>query len=186
MTDEQLVQLYKNGDASACEKLLSKYMDKVRAIARGFFLYGGETEDLVQEGMCGLYSAISTYDGQSATFSTYANACIRNRIVDAVKSNQNGKNAPLNNFLPIVEVGEELYQASGNLEDEIIRTEERAEYLQKMGKYLSSLEFKVMVMYVDGMRICQISNALGKPTKSIDNAITRAKRKLQKIYTEGK
>lgn len=186
MTDEQLVQLYKGGDASACEKLLERYKDKALAVARRFFLYGGEVEDLVQEGMCGLYSAISTYDGKSASFSTYAYSCIRNKIVDAVKSNQSGKNLPLNNFLPIVEVGEELFSSVGNLEDEIIRREERKEFLQKISKELSSFEFKVTVMYIDGMRISQIATALDKPVKSVDNAIMRSKRKLQKKYMENK
>lgn len=186
MSDEQLIERYKNGDDTAREQLLEKYDDKVHAIARRFFLNGGEAEDLVQEGRVGLCSAISTYDGKSASFSTYAYSCIRNKILDAVKSNRNGKNAPLNNFLPIVEVGEELYSANGNLEDEIIMREERKEFLEKMSTYLSSYEFIVTVMYIDGMKISQIAKALKRSDKSINNTITRSKRKLQKKYTEGK
>lgn len=181
-SDEQLIESYKNGDDTARERLLEKYNDRVHKIARSFFLNGGDIDDLVQEGRVGLCLAISNYDGKSASFSTYAHLCIRNKIIDAVKTNRNGKNAPLNNFLPIVEVGEELYSANGNLEDEIIMREDRREFLEKMSACLSSYEFKVIVMYIDGMKISQIAKALKKSDKSINNAITRSKSKLKEVY----
>ena len=180
MCDEELVLACQGGDKSAWEKLYIKYKPIVLSIARRFFLSGGETEDLVQEGMCGLYSAVAGFKPENGGFSTYAHRCIRNRIVDAVKLSNGAKHSALNNFLPIMEVGAD-WRSSDNPEDEVIGREGQHEILQKMSKVLSSLEFKAIVMYTEGMTMVEISSALGKNTKSIDNAINRAKNKLQGV-----
>lgn len=180
MSDEELVHALQEGDKSAWEKLYTKYKPIVLSIARRFFLSGGETEDLVQEGMCGLYSAVTGFRPESGAFSTYANKCIKNRIVDAVKMSNGAKHSALNNFLPIMEVGNS-WISNDNPEDEVIGRESKKEILQKMSKVLSSLEFKAIIMYTDGLSMTEISSALGKNTKSIDNAINRAKNKLQGI-----
>ena len=179
MTDEQLVALCKRGDKVAWEQLYERYKPRVLKIARRFFLSGGETEDLVQEGMCGLYSAVNGFVQDKANFSAFASSCIRNRIVDAVKKSGRAKHSALNNFLPIVEVGEDLI-SSDTPEDELIMREDKRELLHKMSKILSSREFKAVVMYTDGMTLSEISSALDKNIKSVDNAINRAKHKLQK------
>ncbi|MCH5143113.1 MAG: sigma-70 family RNA polymerase sigma factor [Clostridiales bacterium] len=180
MTDEELVLSAKSGNKGAEELLLNKYTPLVKAIAARFFLVGGESEDLVQEGMVGLYSAINGYNKEGANFSTYAYTCIRNAVVDAIKKSSGNKNSALNNFVPIVEIGDEL--SSVNPEDEIILQESRREFLQKISKDLSSLEFKVAVMYLDGMSVGEISSALQKEQKSVSNALSRAKSKLVKQY----
>ncbi len=182
LTDEQLAVRSQSGDKAATEVLLKRYKNTVLSVARRFFLSGGETEDLVQEGMCGLYSAIGGYAEGKSAFSVYAMRCIRNRIIDAVKNNSSSKNSALNNFLPIVEVGEELYPSPQNPEDELIKRENRREFTQKISKNLSSFEFKVTVMYMDGLTMAEMSSAAGKPVKSIDNALQRAKKKLLKIF----
>ena len=182
MTDEELALACQGGDKSAWEQLYTKYKPIVLSIARRFFLSGGETEDLVQEGMCGLYSAVTGFKRDAGGFSAYANKCIRNRIVDAVKLSNGAKHSALNNFLPIMEVGANL--SVGNPEDEVIGREGKKEMLQKMSKVLSSLEFKAIIMYTDGMSMAEISSALGKNVKSIDNAINRAKNKLQSQLLE--
>ena len=182
MSDEELALACQGGDKSAWEKLYTKYKPIVLSIARRFFLSGGETEDLVQEGMCGLYSAVMSFKPENGGFSTYAHRCIRNRIVDAVKKSNGAKHSALNNFLPIMEVGAGI--PSANPEDEVIGREGKTEMLQKMSKVLSSLEFKAIIMYTDGMSMAEISSALGKNSKSIDNAINRAKNKLQSILQE--
>ena len=123
MTDEKLAALAQKGDKAATEALLKRYKNAVLSIARRFFLSGGENEDLVQEGMCGLYSVIGGYEEGRSPFSVYASRCIRNRIIDAVKATSGAKHSALNNFLPIAEVGEELYPAAENPEDELIETE---------------------------------------------------------------
>ena len=183
MSDEQLALACQGGDKAAWEQLYTKYKPFVLSIARRFFLSGGETEDLVQEGMCGLYSAVTGFKTDAGGFSAYANKCIKNRIVDAVKKSNGAKHSALNNFLPIAEVGGS-WIAKDNPEDEVIGQEEKHEILQKMSKALSSLEFKAIIMYIDGMSMTEISSALGKNSKSIDNAINRAKNKLQTLLTE--
>lgn len=180
MTDEQLVLSAKSGDKGAAQILLNKYSPLVKAIAARFFLVGGESEDLVQEGMVGLYSAINGYNKTNANFSTYAYTCIRNAVIDAVKKSRGNKNSALNNFVPIVEIGDKISPVSP--EDEVILQESRREFLQKISKDLSSLEFKVTVMYLDGMSIGEISYALQKAQKSVSNALARAKSKLVKQY----
>ena len=183
MSDEELVLALQSGDKSAWEELFIKYKPIVLSIARRFFLSGGETEDLVQEGMCGLYSAVTGFKVESGSFSAYANRCIHNRIVDAVKLSNGAKHSALNNFLPIMEVGSS-WISSTSPEDEVIGREGKSEILQKMSKALSSLEFKAIIMYTDGLSMAEISSALGKNTKSIDNAINRAKNKLQSLLME--
>lgn len=180
MTDEELITKSRSGDRYAQEEILNKYSNLVHAIAARFFLHGGENEDLVQEGMVGLYSAINGFEEGGANFSTYAYACIRNAVLDAIKKSLGAKNAALNDFVPIVEIGEEISPVSP--EDEVIRRENRREFLQKISKILSSTEFKAIVMHLDGMSVAEISAALGKPQKSVSNALARAKTKLEKLY----
>ena len=181
--DEKLIKNYRQGDKSALDELLLRYKSKVLAIARRFFLSHTETEDLVQEGMCGLYSAINTYNHTNgAVFSTYAHTCIRNRIVDVVKREQGNKNFALNNSLPIVEVGEEICSLDESPEEELIKKENSREFLHKISKHLSSFEFKVIVMYMGGSTMAEIALSLEKTVKSVDNALTRSKNKLQKLF----
>ncbi len=180
MSDEQLCLLAQRGDRNAQEELLRRYKNRVLAIARRFFLSGSETEDLVQEGMCGLYSAINTYAEGKGGFSPYANTCVRNRIADVVRSGNNLKNSALNNFVSINN-GEGEIPSPVNPEDELIMQENRSEFYAKIAKCLSSMEFKVIVMYTDGMTMSEICSALDLSYKSVDNAVTRARRKLQKL-----
>lgn len=184
-SDEQLVFLAQNGDKQAAEELLVKYSDIVRGRARGFFLIGGETEDLIQEGMIGLYRAIGEYksdrkDGMS--FKNFAYLCVSRRIIDAVKASARKKNFPLNNYVSLFQSPLQSFPLPvTNPEDEIIRGEDRREFLQKMSKELSDFEFRVVVMYMDGLSCGEICEATGKDGKSVDNAIQRSKRKLQKL-----
>ena len=180
MTDEEVVLLCQRGDKAAWEELFKRYKPRVLKIARRFFLSGGETEDLVQEGMRGLYSAVNCFKNAGA-FSPYAYSCIRNRIMDAVKKSALAKHSALNNFTPIIET--ENGPASVSPEDEVIWREDKRELYGKMSRELSSLEFKAIVMYIDGMTMAEISSALGKPLKSVDNAINRAKHKIQKLIS---
>jgi RNA polymerase sporulation-specific sigma factor len=184
MSDEELAMLTQSGDKTAWEELYKRYKPKVLSIARRFFLSGGEVEDLVQEGMCGLYAAVSGYKKDSGSFAGYAYRCIKNRIVDAVKKSEGAKYSALNGFLPIDTLGEELYSSTEDTEREVIDRESRSEFLQKMSKNLSSLEFKAIILYVDGLTMTEISSALGVSKKSVDNAITRAKQKLLNMISQ--
>lgn len=184
MTDEELVLKCQNGDSSAEEELYGKYKPIVRKIARRYFLTGCEIEDLVQEGMLGLFSAVKGFK-QRGNFPAYAYKCIENRIFDAVRKSTGAKYSALNNFLPIVEVvGEWIH--SDSPEDEIIKREDKRELLHKMRANLSSLEFKAFEMYSEGMTMAEISSSLNKSVKSVDNALNRAKNKLQKLFSSEK
>ncbi|MBR2341764.1 MAG: sigma-70 family RNA polymerase sigma factor [Clostridia bacterium] len=177
--DEILVSKAQAGDKQSMEELLLRYAVLVRGRARGFFLVGGETEDLIQEGMIGLYHAISDYKEENSTFKTFAYLCITRRILDAVKAAARKKNVPLNGYVSLFDADESL--ALENPETELIRGEDKREFLQKMSRELSDFEFRVTVMYMDGMSCSEICEATGKTAKSVDNAIQRSKKKLQKL-----
>lgn len=181
-TDETLVSLSKSGDEQATEELLFRYAGLVRRLARGFFLAGGETEDLIQEGMIGLYRAIGDYredDGDKKSFKNFAYLCVHRRIVDAVKRSARQKNVPLNNYVSLFDGEWAMLDISP--EEKVIQSEDRREFLQEMSRALSDFEFRIAVMYMDGLSVAEICAATGKNEKSVDNAIQRSKRKLQKL-----
>lgn len=183
MTDEQLLISARSGDKTAEGELLNRYSTLAKAISAGFFISGATDEDLFQEGMVGLYSAIGGYDLNSGTnFSTYAYKCIRNAVLDVVKKSLGAKHAALNNFVPIVEIADD--RIISDPEDELIRREQRREFLQKISRILSSFEFKATVMYLDGLSASEIAATMDKSPKSVSNALTRAKLKLQKSYLD--
>ena len=182
LTEEELVSSFRGGDKSAGEELLIRYKNKVLSIARRFFLAGGDTDDLVQEGMCGLYSAMTSFESESG-FSAYAYACIKNRIVDAVKKSGNLKNAALNGSSPITEADGKTYLV--NPEDMLIDSENDEEIARKMQSVLSELEYSVIRMYVDGATMPEIVSSLHLTYKQADNAVMRAKNKLRALYAIG-
>lgn len=182
MDDEQLILKARSGDKSAETELLNKYSPMAKSVSAVFFINGGTTEDLFQEAMVGLYSAINGYSfSGNANFASYAYKCMRNAVLDAVKKNTGAKNKALNNFVPIVEISG-IYSPS-DPEDELIRREQRREFLQKISKILSSYEFKATVMYLDGLAVSEIAASLDRNAKSVDNALNRAKNKLYKSYS---
>ncbi len=181
-TDEQLIELFAQGDAQAMDELLLRYAGLVRGRARGFFLYGGETEDLIQEGMIGLHRAILDYkrteNGKS--FKNFAYMCVSRKIIDAVKKSASKKNQPLNNSIPDSVLDGRDFQTP-SLDDEIILSDEKKEFKQKMIRILSDFEYKIFSLYMDGMSCSEICETTGKSVKSVDNAIQRSKKKLQRL-----
>lgn len=179
-TDEELVKLAQKEDKSAMEELCVRHLGLVRKCARRFFLLGGETEDLIQEGMMGLYLAVMEYKetAGNSSFKNFAGLCVSRRIIDAVKKAARKKNEPLNSYVPVEEQG---LGVEFNPEAALILHDERVELHQKMSRVLSDFEFKVMTMYIDGMTTAEICEATGKAAKSVDNAVQRSKKKLQAI-----
>lgn len=178
-TDEELIRLAQEEDKSATDELCVRYLWLVRRHARRFFLLGGETEDLIQEGMLGLYVAVREYKRDChSSFKNFASLCILRRIIDAVKKAASKKNLPLNSYASLEEwdLGVEF-----NPEAALIAQDEKVELNQKMSLVLSDFEFKVMTMYIDGMTTAEICEATGKSMKSVDNAVQRSKKKLQEI-----
>ena len=182
--DEVLVQKAQSGDKQAMEILFFRYGGVIRSKARGFFLAGGETEDLVQEGMMGLYEAVSDYrqGEKSMSFKNFAHLCISRKIIDAVKSSARKKNIPLNNYVSLFSIDWE--EPEKDPEEELILSENRRELMQKISGALSDFEFKITIMYIDGMTTSEICAGTGKDCKSVDNALQRSKKKLQKLFLE--
>ena len=179
--DETLVARAQGGDKQAEELLFERYSNLVRYCTRKFFLVGGEAEDLIQEGMMGLYQAIGDYKADTArgkSFKNFAHLCIWRRLVDAVKKAAGSKHEPLKNY---VSIEEDKWQFVGaNPEEAVILDDDRRELNAMMLRALSDTEFKMFTMYMDGRTYAEICELTGKSYKSVDNAIQRSKQKLRK------
>ena len=179
-SDEYLCSRVAEGDRSAEELLVLRHMRLVRACARPYFLAGGDSEDLIQEAMFGLLKAIREFSPQrDAAFRTFAETCIRNRIRSAIKSADCDKHAPLNRSIPFEHPM--LGSVSGP-EDLVIGQEEEREQLEKINRFLSPLERRVVALYLNGHSYQEIGLQLGKPAKSVDNAVQRIRRKVAENY----
>ena len=174
--DEELCQLVASGDRDAEEILVKRYLRTVRVCARPFFLAGGDSEDLIQEATFGLLKAIREFDpAHDARFRTFAEVCIRNRIRSAVTTAARSKHAPLNESIPF----ESPMLGSGASPEELyISREEEAERFSKLERKLSPLERKILVLFLHGLSYREISEQVGRPAKSVDNAIQRIRHKL--------
>jgi RNA polymerase sporulation-specific sigma factor len=196
MTDEEIVQLCHNGDSLSEEYLLNKYKNFVRSKARSYFLIGADHEDIVQEGMIGLYKAIRDFKQEKlSSFRAFAELCITRQIITAIKTATRQKHIPLNSY---VSLNKPLYDeesdrtlldilmegTTSNPEDMIINQENLGNIRQKINEVLSGLEQEVLAAYLDGKSYQEIAEALGRHVKSIDNALQRVKRKLEKYLEE--
>ena len=193
MTDEDIVlEAQEHDNVLAQEYLLHKYRNFVRAKARSYFLIGAEREDIIQEGMIGLYKAIRDFkNDKQASFRAFAELCVTRQIITAIKTATRQKHIPLNSYVslnkPIYEEDSDrtlLDVISGvkvaNPEDMVISREEFSDIEDKMNDILSDLEWKVLMSYLDGKSYQEIAADLGRHIKSIDNALQRVKRKLEK------
>ena len=183
-TDEELVVEAQKGDSLAMEELMIRYNRAVRSRARQFFIAGGETEDLVQEGMMGLFFAVRNYRKDSGkSFKNFAYLCMTRRIYDEIGKMTTKKNAVLTESVPLFDQNVlDMLDESSSPEEYLIDSEARAEFQIKLMRELSDFEYRVLNMYMDGMSYTQICEATKKPFKSVDNALVRAKRKLQKAF----
>ena len=181
MTDEQLCQLSSDGSRQAEEILASRYHRLVRSCARPFFLAGGDSEDLLQEGMFGLLKAMREYDGtRDASFHTFAEMCIRRRLYSVLKAANSAKHFPLNQSVPL---NPSLFDASSSFaqvdpEDLLIDREKAAAMLEDVRKQLSDFEVKILGYYLEGLTCREISETVCRTPKSVDNAIQRIRRKV--------
>lgn len=190
MADEQIVDLAGAGDKAAEEYLIHKYKNFVRARARSYFLIGADKEDIIQEGMIGLFKAIRDYkpDKQSS-FRAFAELCITRQIITAVKTATRQKHIPLNSY---VSLNKPIYDEESDRtlldvitgtrmsdpEELIISQEEFSDIEGKMGEALSPLERQVLLYYLDGKSYQDIAELLQRQVKSIDNALQRVKKKF--------
>lgn len=196
MLDEDVVALCRENDALAVEFLLNKYKNFVRSKARSYFLIGADHEDIVQEGMIGLYKAIRDFRPEKlSSFRAFAELCITRQIITAIKTATRQKHIPLNSY---VSLNKPLYDEesdrtlldvcaeghSSNPEELIISQEDVRGIHQRIDEVLSDLEQEVLAAYLDGKSYQEIADNLGRHVKSIDNALQRVKRKLEKYMED--
>lgn len=192
LSDEEIVELARENDALALEFLINKYKNFVRAKARSYFLIGADREDIIQEGMIGLYKAIRDFRADKlASFRAFAELCITRQIITAIKTATRQKHIPLNSYVslnkPIYDEESDrtlLDVISGSRvtdpEELVISREEFVDIETKMGEFLSDLEWKVLMYYLEGKSYQEIADDLSRHVKSIDNALQRVKRKLER------
>ena len=177
--DITLIKRFREGDKRAVEILMEDYKGAVNKIARAFYLKGADRDDIVQEGMIALYNAIITYnvDGK-VSFSTYANECVKNRILDCLRKDKRLKNKALSESLPISSVEE---TDSGWLTpEEIAINAEEADILKNIIQTsLSEKERSVLDLYYDGKSYSEIADAIGKNTKYVDNTLQKIRKKIK-------
>ena len=191
LSDEQLCQMAARGEAQAETELVQRYGRLVRACARPLFLAGGDSEDLIQEGMLGLLTAIRGYDpSRDAAFRTYAEICIRSRLLTAVRAALGGKHAPLNHSVsyepPLFDgTSAHLMFSAESPEDVVIGREELKERLDALKGQLSELEAQILTPYLSGLSCGEIAQRVGRSQKSVDNAIQRIRRKMARRVSSG-
>lgn len=198
LADEEIVQLIRNGCKKGMEHLIEKYKPLVRAKSRSYFLIGADREDIVQEGMIGLFKAIRDYkDDKSIPFRLFAEMCVTRQIITAVKTATRQKHIPLNSYVSLnkrvfdeesdkmlIEVLQEV--SVSDPEELFISKEEYGAIEGKMHELLSPFEKRVLYMYLGGIAYQDIAKQLRKPVKSIDNALQRLKKKIEKGILAGK
>ena len=196
MTDEEIFALAQAGDGAALEFLLNKYKNFVRTKARSYFLIGADHEDIVQEGMIGLYKAIRDFKSEKLTsFRAFAELCVTRQIITAIKTATRQKHIPLNSYIslnrPIYEEDSDrtlldviTEDSPSNPEEMLIDREDLSVIEGRIGQMLSDLEKEVLIRYVEGKSYVEISEEMNRHVKSVDNALQRIKRKLQKYLDE--
>ena len=195
LTDNELQALAVKGDSTAENELSIRYLRLVRICSRPYFLAGGDSEDLIQEGMMGLLSAVREFDPeQGSSFKTYAELCVKRRILSAVRNASRLKHAFLNDGVSLEEI---LSEESKTLtaysvepffrapEEQVLARESKNDFLSSFSRYLSRFEIRVLDLYLDGLSYTEIAEACGKPQKSVDNAVQRIRQKLARHLNLG-
>ena len=196
ISDEELIVRLRDGEMGITEFLMEKYKNLVRSKAKSMYILGADSEDLIQEGMIGLFKALRDYDiGRDASFLTFADLCVSRQMYTAVQASRRKKHFPLNTYISlysdVTEKGEgggeetELVNVLSSLSDKSPEEEwidrENLELLEKtIEKELSGFEKQVLDLYITGMGYAQIAKVLGRDDKSTDNALQRMKAKLKK------
>lgn len=189
-TDEELCLLAQGGSAEAEELLVTRCTRLVRICARPLFLAGGDSEDLLQEGMFGVLTAVRTFDpGRQARFHTFAELCIRTKLVSAVRKAASGKHTPLNDSVSLEhpQFREDSLSAHEvpDPESALIHREEWSERLNSLKDRLTGFEATVLQLYLGGYSYSEIAQQTGKQQKAVDNAVQRIRRKVARQFTSG-
>ena len=183
MSDQELAALAADGCPDATDVLLARHKDAVRAMSHKFFMLGGEQDDIMQEGMIGLFKAVQTFDPQAgASFKTYRNICVRNQILNAIEAATAKKHVPLNSSESLDALAGASDHLASDPEEQAIFAESMALILSDDSKLLSPLEKCVARALADGKDYREIAAALGRTPKSVDNAMQRIRRKLKDFF----
>lgn len=199
-SDEELLIRLRDGETAITEYIMNKYKNLVRSKAKSMYILGADSDDLIQEGMIGLFKAVRDYDiGRDASFSTFADLCVSRQMYTAVQASRRQKHIPLNTYISLDNSagtnreGEEeklvnvLVARSGQSPEEMVIDRENVAQLERtIEKELSSFEKQVLDLYLTGMGYQQIARVLGKDDKSTDNALQRIKTKLKKAIRKEK
>ena len=198
-TDEMLIERLRDGERDITDFIMNKYKNLVRSKAKSMYILGADTEDLIQEGMIGLFKAIRDYDaGRDASFYTFAELCISRQMYTAVQSSNRKKHMPLNSYISLYATnenesgesfGEEFINFLGfepvkNPEQLLIDKENVISLERKIEEELSTFEKQVLDLYLTGMSYSQIARVLGRDEKSTDNALQRIKSKIRKVIAK--
>jgi len=190
LPDEVLVRLFHEGDLVALDLLLARYRRFIRGKARGYFLAGGDTDDIEQEALIGLFKAVRDFRHGQSSFRAFAELCVTRQIMTAIKGACRQKHQPLNRYVslwglrvvddPSERLVEELFdQRVPDPADEVVSLEGQADMRAALATMLSSLEVDVLRLHLDGCSYQEISDRLGRHVKAVDNALQRIKRKLE-------
>ena len=188
--DEELIDMYRAGDEQAIEYIFERYKYIVRKKAKAMFLAGGDSDDLIQEGMIGLFKAVRDYQpDKDSSFFHFADLCIARQMYTAVEASNRKKHAPLNSYVPLYADSEDSEGRNladvletmdeTNPENLFISQEDREDFKRKVNETLSKMEQEVLSYYLQGFRYEQIAEAMGKEPKAVDNALQRLKKKLK-------
>ena len=194
-SDEELIELYKEGSEIAIDFLFDKYKNLVRKKAKAMFIVGGDNDDLIQEGMIGLYKAIRDYDeSKDASFRTFSSMCINRQMCTAVTTSNRKKHSPLNEYISLdmpvqsekaeesTRLSDMLYSTFEQNPEELFIDKESTDFIEsKIGNVLSSYERQVLLLQMEGLDYVKIADKLGKTAKSVDNALQRIRNKLSEI-----
>ena len=193
-TDEELIHRLREGETPIMDYLFEKYKNLVRSKAKSMFILGGENDDLIQEGMLGLFKAVRDFDsGRDASFQTFADLCVSRQLYTAVQASRRKKHIPLNTYISLSGEPEDSSEENRGyvraLEDkaelspeEVFLDKERVDYLDQMiEQELSPFEKQVLDLHLTGMSYTQIAKVLGREEKATDNALQRLKGKIRKL-----
>ena len=195
-SDEDLVILAQKGNDSALDYVLEKYGSYVRNKSFSYYIAGADRDDIVQEGMIGLFKAVRDFSSErGVTFKTFADVCVTRQILTAVKNASRQKHAPLNFYVSLnrpigkdddnSSLADVFGQAKVSDPEELFIEKEKADTLgQEMQRILSEFEFSVLSLYLQGKSYQEIAKIVGKPVKAVDNALQRIKKKLEKIVSD--
>ncbi len=199
-SDEELIVRLRDGEAAITDYIMDKYKNLVRSKAKSMYILGADRDDLIQEGMIGLFKAVRDYDtGRDASFFTFADLCVSRQMYTAVQAAGRQKHAPLNTYISLYansaerdanglgeewELIESMISQTGRNPEELLIDKENVESLEKeIEKELSSFEKQVLDLYLTGMKYSQIARVLGRDDKSTDNALQRIKSKLKRAIS---